>query len=267
MARLWVLDKYIKEGVIYKTPKRVAYVIKEIGTNSSGSGYLKIEETEMGSIDSDVAPLRMTSSNTLGPLQLEDYLYVVPPETKFEWVGDSGSVCRIKGDTMMLDPGEGVPGELMRRFKEQERKKIKLYSGSLALSTDEAWPAGEEKTVFSLTPTTIEKIKFDGFVGVNITGGTVNEGDFAVIFYLDNVPLELDVAENGYYGIDVKSMPLPPNDSNGMLAFSLKNFPIELLGDHTLTIKVKNVSGADKSPTSGSAWSVSVKLLGKYERA
>jgi len=267
MANLWVLDKYLKEGVLYQTPKRVTYVIKELGTNSSDLGHLTIEETDMGDIDSDVAPLRMTSSNVLGPLYLEDYYYVVPPETKFKWEGGSGSLCRIKGDILLLGIGEGVPGELLTRFKDQERKKIKTYTGSLALGTDEAWKADEEKEVFSITPLTTEKILFDGFVGVKITGDTVSEGDFALTFYMNNKPLELDVASNLGYGVDVKNAPLPPNDTNGMIAFSLKNFPIEVPGDQTLSVRVKNISGSDKAPASGSAWSVTLKMIGKYERA
>ena len=267
MATLWVLDKYLKEGVLYQTPKRVAYVIKEMGTNSSGLGHLKIEETEMGDIDADVAPLKMTSSNVLGPLYLEDYYYVIPPETKFEWEGDSASLCRVKGDILLLGIGEGVPGELLTRFSEQVKKNIRVYVKTLALSTDEVWKADEEREVFAITPLTTEKVLFDGFVGVKITGDTVSEGDFALTFYMNNKPLELDVAENLGYGIDVKNAPLPPNDTNGMIAFSLKNFPIEVPGDQTLSVRVKNISGADKAPTSGGAWSVTLKMVGKYERA
>ena len=266
MANLWVLDKYIKEGTTYQTPKRVAYVIKELGTNSSGLGHLKIEESEMGDIDSDVAPLRMTSSNVLGPLYLEDYYYVIPPETKFEWEGDSGSLARIKGDIILLGIGEGTPGELLTRFDEQVKKNIRVYKKTLTLATDEVWKADEEREVFAITPLTTEKILFDNFVGVSISGGTVNEGDFALTFYLNNKPLELDVAENLGYGVDVKNAPLPPNDTNGMIAFNLKNFPIEVPGDQTLSVRVKNISGADKSPTSGSAWQVVLKMIGKYER-
>ena len=266
MANLWVLDKYIKEGTTYQTPKRIAYVIKELGTNSSGLGHLKIEESEMGDIDADVAPLRMTSSNVLGPLYLEDYYYVIPPETKFEWEGDSGSLARIKGDIILLGIGEGTPGELLTRFDEQVKKNIRVYKKTLTLATDEVWKADEEREVFAITPLTTERLLFDGFVGVSITGDTVSEGDFALTFYLNNKPLELDVAENLGYGVDVKNAPLPPNDTNGMIAFNLKNFPIEVPGDQTLSVRVKNISGSDKAPASGSAWQVVLKMIGKYER-
>ena len=267
MAQVWVLDKYLKEGVTYQTPKRVIYVIKALGTNSSGLGHLKIEETDMGDIDSTVAPLKTSTSNTLGLLNLGDLYYVIPPEVKFSWEGDSGSVCRIVGDIITLGIGEGVPGELLNRFNEQGRKKIRTYTASLALGTDEVWKAGEEREVFSITPLTTEKVTFDDFLGVSITGGTVNAGDFALTFYLNNKPLELDVASGLDYGIDVTSAPLPPSDSSGWGALTLKNFPIEVPGDQTLSIRVKNISGSDKAPASGSAWTVTLKAIGKYERS
>ena len=102
---------------------------------------------------------------------------------------------------------------------------------------------------------------------VSISGGTVNEGDFGVKFYIDNSPLEFDVADNLMEGIDSLSMPSPPADTTEELVFTLKDFPIELLGDHTLSIKVKNTSGASKSPSAGSAWSVTVTVVAKYERS
>jgi len=267
MATIWALDKFLKEGVTYQTPKRVCYVVKYIGTNSAGLGHLKIEETDMGDIDADVAPLRMTSNNTLGPLDLGDLPYVIPPETKFKWEGDSGSICRIIGDIIMLGIGEGVPGDLLTRFNEQERKKIRTYVSTLTLGTDEVWKAGEEREVFSITPLTTEKIVFDGFVGVKMSGGSISEGDFALTFYINNKPVELDVAEGLGYGVDVLSAPLPPNDTSGMVGFNLKALPIEVPGDQTLSVRVRNISGADKAPDSGSAWSVTLKMVGKYERA
>jgi len=154
----------------------------------------------------------------------------------------------------------------LTRFKEQANKKIKAYVSTASLATDEVWKAGEEIEVFSITPSTIERIRFDDYIGIKIEGGSYSEGDFAVVFYIDDKPLEWNSAENLGLGIDVVNMPLPPTSSTNMVPFTLKEFPIELTGDHSLSIRVKNISGADKSPTSGSAWTVTVKLIGKYER-
>lgn len=266
MAKVWILDKIIKPGVVYETPKRVGYVINKIGTNSSGTAKLKIYGRDLGEFDADVAPLRKTETNLLGPLDLEDLYYVVPPETKFEFVGDSGSLCRIIGSIIMLDVGEGFPGEYMTRFGKQQKVHKQLYTGTFSLATDEVWKKDEEYEVFSITPLTTEKVTFKDIVMISVSGGTVNEGDFGVIFKFGNVPFELDVAKNLHLGINIKSMPLPPKDSVEIEPFTLKNSPIEVPGDQTLSIFVRNVSGADKSPASGSAWTVTLKAIGVYER-
>ena len=266
MAKIFKLDKIISANTEYTTPKRVAYVIRKIGTNSSGTGYLEIENVKTGEIDSEVAPLHKTSSNLLGPLDLEDLFYVIPPETNFKFVGDAGSKARIIGDAVFLDVGEGLGAEFMGRFVEQGRKYITVYSGNFSLAVDEVWSAGDENEVFSITPLTIERVKFDSIMMVKITGGAVSEGDFGVKFYMNNIPFELDVPSGMQEGIDSLVMPYPPADTTEEVPFTLKDFPIEVLGDYTFSIRVKNTSGADKTPTAGSAWTVTVKMLGKYER-
>jgi len=267
LARYWILDKIIKQGTEYETPKRVGYVVEKVGTDSSEESYFMVGDKRTTDIINTIAPLHKTSSNLLGLLDISELPVVIPPSTKFTFNGASGSKARIVGKAVFLDPGEGMPAEFLTRYAEQHRKYFTYYKGSFALGTDEAWKAGAEYEILSLTPLTIEKITLDSFVLVSISGNTVNEGDFGVKFYIDNSPLEFDVAENLMEGIDSKSMPSPPADSTEMIPFSLKDFPIELTGDHTLSIKVKNTSGADKSPASGSNWSVEVLVVAKYERA
>ena len=266
MAKYWVLDKIIKQGTEYRTKTRQAYVIRKIGTDSSSSAKLKIDGKDTGIIDNESAPIHKLTTNLLGPLDLRDEYYVIPPEVKFEFDGASGSKCRIIGQIINLEVGEGLEAELLSRFAEQHKKYRTTYDGSFALGTDEAWGNNVEYEILSLTPLTTEKVTLDDVVMVSISGGTVSEGDFGVEFYLDNSPFEVDVAENAPRGIDVLSMPYPPKEDTEMIVFTLKDMPIEVLGDHTLSIRVRNVSGADKSPASGSAWSVKVKLVAKYER-
>jgi len=267
MAREWVLDKIIDVDTEYESPKRVGYVIEKVGTDSDSEAYFMVGGKKTTELLSTVAPIHKTSSNLLGLLDISELPIIVPPSTKFSFSGASGSKARIKGRAVFLDPGEGLPAELLTRYAEQHRKYFTYYQGSFALDTDEAWGDGVEYEILSLTPLTIEKVTLDSYVLVSISGNTVNEGDFGVKFYIDNSPLEFDVAENLMEGIDSKSMPSPPADSTEEVAFSLKEFPIELTGDHTLSIKVKNTSGADKSPASGSNWSVVVTVVAKYERA
>jgi len=266
LAKKYYLDKIIKQGVTYRTKPRLAYIIREVGTDSAGSARLKINGKDTGYFDSDVAPLHKKTTNLLGLLDLGEFYYVVPPETKLEFEGDSGSKCRIKGEIVELAVGESLEAAYAGRFSEQHRRFKTVYEGSFSLGTDEVWKNNVEHEILSLTPLTSEKITLNDIVMVLISGGTVNEGDFGVEIYLDNTPFEIDVAENAPRGIDVLSMPYPPKEDTEMLAFTLKDYPIEVLGDHTLSIRVRNVSGADKSPASGSAWSVKVKLVAVYER-
>jgi len=262
--KVFALDKYLKQGVEYTTPVNIAYVIRKIGTNSSTGAKLNINGVDLGVIDSDVAPLHKTSSNLLGPLDLEDLYYVIPPKTKFKVEGASGDIIRILGEILVLDYGEKLPEPHVSRFEAQGKAYKTLLSGSYSHGTDVAWAAGDENEVLSLTPLTTEKYVLDGFIGAKVEGDTVNEGDFALTFYLDNIPLELDVAENLGIGVDVKSMPLPPADASEEIPFTLKNFPLEVLGDHTLSIRCINISGASKSPASGSSWTVTVKAIARY---
>jgi len=266
LAKTFLLDKIIKQGVTYKTKSNMGLIIRKIGTNSSGSGRLVVAGQKLGYIDSEVAPIHKTSSNLLGPLDLGDLYYVIPPNTEFEFEGDSGSKARLIGDQIFLEKGEGFPADFLGRYDNQRDKFITTYKDSFALGTDEAWKAGAEHEILSLTPLTTEKITINNVVMVSISGGTVSEGDFYVLFYMDDSPLEMTEFEEGARGIDVLSMPYPPADSTEEIVFTLKDYPIEVKGDHTLSIRVKNVSGADKSPSSGSAWSVKVKLLAVYER-
>jgi len=266
MPKKFKLDKIIKQGTTYTTEEREVIVIKRVGTNSSGDARLVIDRKKLGLIDNEVAPLHITSSNLLGALDLEELFYVIPPETEFELEGDSGSKGRIIGEHVYLTIGEATPANLLARFDEQHKQYKTKYDASWTLGTDITWVADAEYEILSLTPLTTEKILIDGIILTAISGDTVAEGDFGVIFYVDNVPIELFTAKNLMDGIDSKSMPKPPADATEEQAFTLKDFPIEVLGDHTFSIRVRNTSGANKAPATGSSWEVKIKLIARYYR-
>ena len=266
MVKYYPLDKIIKQGTTYETPPDRFYIIKRIGTDGSTDTKLVIGGVETGAIISEVAPLHRTSSNLLGPLDLGSLYYVVPPNTKF-WVdGPSGAKMRIIGQIGVLGVGEAMPGEHQARYNAQGKHYKTYLSDSYSLGTDVTWTDGTEYDVLVHTPKTIERVILNSYVGASITGDTVSEGDFAVEFYMDNTPFEPEFAENLYAGIDALSMPSPPRDDTEELVFTLKDYPIVVNGDHTLSIRVRNVSGSDKAPASGSSWTVNVKVIAKYER-
>ena len=274
MARYYRALKTLVQGRTYRLSDTQFWVIKRLGTNSAGRATLKIQESEVGYIDSEVAPMHKLTSNLLGPLDLEDLFYVVNPKEKIEVVGDSG--CKMLVDVLVgeLEHGESIPSEYAMRKAEQHRHYKTMFSGNFSLGTNVKWLKNDVKEILSLTPLTTEELILNDVIMVSITGGTVNEGDFAVIFKLGNIPFELDPAkvtidatEVLLEGIDVKYMPKPPKEDTEMQAFTLRDFPITVKGDQTLSILVKNISGSDKTPATDSSWTVDVKLIARYKRA
>ncbi|MHC1623137.1 MAG: hypothetical protein ACXQTR_00930 [Candidatus Methanospirareceae archaeon] len=264
MVEYYKLDKIIEQGIDYQTPADRFYVIKKIGTNAAAATKLVIDGVETGEIISTIAPLHKTSSNLLGPLDLGDLYYVVPPDKTFSVSGPSGAKVRIIGQIGVLAPGEALPAQHASRFTEQGKRFVTYVQDTYSKATDEVWAAGEEQEVISLTPKTIEEYKFNREVLASVSGGTVSEGDFAVRFFLDGKPLDILTTGAGRLGINILSMPSPPADDTEEEAFSLADLPILVAGDHTFTIKAVNTSGASKSPASGSAWSVTVTAIVEY---
>ena len=268
MPRAVPLDKILSQGTTYTTHEREAWIIKKLGTDSSTRGYVKIDGKETTYIHTTAAPVHKTSSNLLGPIDLGSLQLVVPPETDIEWDGASGSILRVLGTKLILSPGEDLEAGLMDRFNRQPNEYIYVIEDSYSHGTDTAWTAGDENEVVSLTPKTIEKYILDGVVMVDVsnTASSLSEGDMVITFYLDNNPLENITGTNIDAGIDVLSAPRPPADTTEETPFSLSNFPIAVEGDHTLSIRCKNVSGSDISAASGASITVTVTAVAKFYR-
>jgi len=266
MAKSVILDKYLAQGTTYKTHEREAWIIQYIGTDSSSAGKLVIDNKPTGNIVTTVAPLRQVATNLLGPLNLGDLYYVVPSETEIYWDGASGSVCRVLGTKIILEPGETLGEPYITRFKRQNYEYITYVEDSYSHGTNTTWTADDENEVYSLTPSTIERYVFDGPVMVDVSNlsTTLDENNFYIRFYLDNLPLENIYGTNIYGGVDVMSMPRPPNTTDGMVPFTLKETPIEVLGDHTLSIRAINVSGGDLTPATDTSITITVTAIVKY---
>ncbi|MCD6369841.1 MAG: hypothetical protein J7L38_08650 [Thermoproteales archaeon] len=189
----------------------------------------------------------------------------MPPNTKYKFTGASGSKMRLIGRIGVLTPGEAVPAAHMVRYDQQNKIYLTYVEGSYSHGVDTAWVADAEALVYSLTPKTTEKYIFNNICMVAGSGGTINPGDFAVRFYLDGKVLDLLSKTAGKLGIDVLSMPRPPSDTVEEIPFTLKDLPIEVLGDHTLSVKIRNISGSNKTPTSGSEWSFTFTAIVRYE--
>jgi len=264
MPTKYFLDKIFATDTTYQAEPDKMYIIKKIGTDDTSTVTIKIAGQDCGKITNSVAPLHKTSSNLLGPLDLQHLYLVVPPDKKLLFDGTSGKKVRVIGWILELKPGEAVPGDYMSRYNAQSKHHFTYVTGSKSLSTDEAWAADREVEVYSLTPKTTEKYIFNRFLMASLSGGSFSEGDFAARLYLDGAPLDILSTSFGKLGIDILSMPDPPADSTEELPFLLNENPIEVLGDHTFKIYFVNTSGSSKSPTSGSAWSCKIEAVAEY---
>jgi len=266
MVRSVPLDLILIQGKEYYTRARQAFIINYIGTDGTTATHLNIDNKPLGDIVNLVGPLHKTSSNLLGPLSLGKLYYVVPPETKIIVEGPSGAKIRCIGTQIIFGPGEVLGEPYISRFKAQPNHYLTYVEGTYSLGTDVVWPKDAEYEVYSLTPLTIEKYLFNNVVMGSITGNTVAEGDFGIRFYLDGAPLDVLTEKTVIGGIDVLSMPRPPADAKEEIPFSLLQLPIEVLGDHTISIRARNISGASKSPATGASWSITVTAIVEFLR-
>jgi len=266
MPLTYRLLKTLSVGVTYQSPPDIGYVVKKIGTNASADLKLVVDGRPTGPILSDFAPLHRTSSNKLGPLALGELYYVIPPERKFWLDGPSGAKATLWGDMLKLAPGEAFPGDLLERFRVQDKHYLTYIKGTFAFNTDEAWAADREVTLLELTPKTIEEYRFNSIMMLKVENlaSALEEGQIAVRFYLDGVPLDHLTSEPGHLGIDAKYMPYPPNSTDEEEPFSLEKYPITVLGDHTLKITAKNVSGSSLSPASETAITLTLLAIVEY---
>jgi len=268
MAKIVPLDKVLKAGTEYVTDKREVLVIKKVGTDSGAIGAIEIDRKPTTQIKNLVAPAYKTTTNFMPLLDLGDLFNVVPPETKILWNGASGSILRIVGYKVQLDPGEAIERGLMERFNAQSKSYYVTVEGTYSHGVNAAWPADLEKTVLTITPTTIEEYLFNHVVMAsvaNVSGGII-PGDWAIRFKVDDIPWEYVYGASIKPGVDVLSMPRPPAETTELTPFTLEDFPITVPGGHKLEILIANTSGASKSPPSGASITVTVTAVAKYFR-
>jgi hypothetical protein len=264
MPTFYYLKKILKSNTTYEMEKDRYYVIRKIGTDVSAKVTAKVDGIPAVDIFNTIAPIARTSSNTLGPLDLEEYFIVVPPERKllFESAG-SGNVY-VEGDIVVLSPGEAIPSEHIARYNTYANRKITYIDASYTVGA--SWPAGQEVKVADITPPTIEDWIFDGFAGVSVSGLSAAQtyGQINLKLYYDGKPLDLLVATAGPHGIETLKMPLPPTDSANKDPFTFKEKPVTVVGGHTLTVTAINVSGSALSAATGQ--NITVRFVAVYKR-
>jgi len=239
------LDKLLDVGTEYRTRTRTCYVIRKIATNDTAEVTTYIDDKELTHFIDKVAPLRMINTNLNRPLDLKDLYLVVPPDTKFKFTGTSGQLVRIIGDLIRLDVGEALPADLISRFRAQHNHYLTTVIGDTVTVTNALSDGGEDE-LDSFAPSSVEKYILNHIIGVEeVTAGVPaeTEGDIAVMFYYDGAPLDIEESGEGYLGIGRYSLPMPPTETTESEPYTLEKNPIEVAPDHTLSVKVRNVSG------------------------
>lgn len=263
MVKYYPLDKIVKEAHgPYRMSSDYFFVIKKIGTNSTAGCKLKVAGTDTGEIIQQVAPNYPTSSNLSPLLDLGDLYYVLPPDKTYEVVGGGSDLMRIVGLIGELASGETIPTNVAGRFNKQGNHYIRYDRGSKTYDADYTWNDGEEITVYELTPATSEKFIFNGIVEVETGVSGLSPGDVGVIFYLDGKPIDILTDTPADKGIDAKFAPRPPVYDGVRSAFSLKDNPIEVKGDHNFKVNLLNHSGG--SLTVDSTVDQYVDMLAEY---
>jgi len=247
------MDAILKPGSTYYTGPKFFLRVHEIGTNATSPITLYVEERPTGPVISTVAPLRLNDNNLLGPLQLGDLWYAIPPSSKFYVVGPSGSVLRVRGYVGILEREESGPREIYDRFATQDHYYITYVSGTYSHGTDRAIAPNEEVEIYSLTPNPNELYVFNSVLMLSVANATISEGDLAVRFYYEDSPLDVITWEPGPQIAlnDFTMFPLPPTATTEIIPYSLQDMPIEVKPNETFSIKVRNTKGSNITPASG----------------
>ncbi|MCD6590271.1 hypothetical protein J7K74_03770 [Candidatus Woesearchaeota archaeon] len=264
MARVLPLLKTLKTGTEYQTEERELWVIKRIGTDATSDLTIKIDNKDVLTIRDLWAPIVKSTSNILGPFDLGDLYLVVPPATKIICGTATGNFVRIEGEKLILEPRESPPGDIMSRFYAQTQVFWELLEGSIDLGTDVVFGADSEQKILTVKPEFYHVYKLVGPVMVSVSGGTWNPGDFAVVLYKDGNPEENIYKAQPGPGIDVYYLPRPPTSSNESV-FKFPE-PIEITKGHYVEFYIRNVSGADKAPATGSAWTFTLSVLAIHQK-
>ncbi|MEM2447291.1 MAG: hypothetical protein QW734_11615 [Candidatus Bathyarchaeia archaeon] len=267
MPFTYKLKKTLVAGTRYTAEPDKLYVIKKVGTNSTTNiASLDVAGVKCLEMVQELGRLNPTQFIWYDLYELGDYFIVVPPDKEFGFTGDSASKMIIEGDIVELAPREPIPAALERRLAEQGKSYIKVQRGSYNHGTGTAWAADYEATVLTLTCGAGERHLFDSRLYFSLANQSAVHaaGDWALRIYYQDKPLDILKATMGKFGIDVWNMFWNDGTNYYYYPMELSDMPIQLEPGRTLKINLRNVSGASKSPASGTALIATVALIDKY---
>lgn len=266
MARVWYLDRVLTLNTEYTLDERIAFIVRRVGTDVSDGVTLYVDNLPAIPFHGDIAPIDYTDSNMLGVLDLGDYYFVIPNESKFKFASDSSGKVRIIGELWILDPGEKLSSEYLQRHKEQLYKGISYKTGS-GQTSGASWSADDEVTVLTIEPTVLERYVLDDVIMIKFTNASISRGQVGIHFKVDDQLIEFIIDQGAKFGIDALSFPYPPSQTNGWYPFTLKNTPFTLTYGHKFQIIARNISGAAISSSDGmNPITITAMVRMKYEK-
>lgn len=264
--RIFPLDKVLTTNTDYPLENYKNYVISMLGTADTANVTIRIDGKACGVITNYLCAAHKTGTAMHGLLDLNDLFLVVPGAKIIRLDGTAATLVRVKGRIIDLLPNESLPGDLMARFAAQHNEFITGLIGS-AISTGTAWADGAEISLFSLTPTTIERYLLNHrFLVRQAAAGSPVEADGAVgiRIYVDGQPQDNLVSTAGRRGINRFALDIPGTGTNEMAPFDLSATPVEILGDHLLEVKAMNVSGGSLFATTAAQFQLAAAA--RYRR-
>jgi len=245
--RIYKLDKLVAMNTEFTMEPYRGFVVEAIGIDDTAEVTARIDAKKCGTILTELAALRRTTANLAGPLPLGPLYLVIPADKTFKFEGTTGKFVRLMGKIVELAVGETLPSEYISRFANQHNEYVACLEGA-DVPTGTSMADGAEVLLKTLTPTTIEQHLFANrfFVNQVAAGSTAEaEGDLGVRLYMDGVPYDHLKAASGRRGLARMSLEIPETTKNkAHEPFTLEDWPITLLGDKTLDVKLMNVSGA-----------------------
>jgi len=265
--RRYILDKVLNVDTEYTAERDKLYVIRKVGTNSTTKATLKIANAPCLEIIQEIARIQQSHLERFSTLDLGDHFVVLTPDKKMSFSGASGSKMRIMGEILELAPGEAIPTNLLARYKEQPQKFMSYERGTYSHGTDTTWVADDENNVIDIDVPAGERWTLDSvYYGdiANLAAAHV-PGDWSLRFLVRDKALDIISKEMGDPGIDLWGLDFIYDTVAYHALKSLAKMPITLEPGTNFKVKARNVSGANKSPATGTSITVTVTIAKKLE--
>jgi len=263
MPQVYILDKVLKVGVLYRSEPDKAYVVKAVGTDSTSKATLTVEGAPVLETLNLLNLLEARDVERFPPLNLQANYVVVPPDKVFSFTGSSGSKMRIMGDLLSLAPGEVLPSAQAARYAEQTKKYYTYSEGVNGIGESASWADGAEYDIVTFTAPAGERHLFNRYAYVERTG-VIADDPAAVValrFYVNDRPLDVHDPAKAPLGIDTLRGHWYTAATSYFKPFSVAEMPITLEPGHSLRIAARNISGAAITTAAGQEAKVKVAVI------